>query len=69
MKILFSERLRDLRMERGMSQSELGARLQTTQRKISCWESGKIEPCLLDLWKVAELFGVSADFLLGREEY
>ena len=69
MKIIFSERIKDLRAERNMSQSELGALLGTTQRKISYWETGKIEPSLLDLWKVGDLFGVSVDFLLGRKEY
>lgn len=49
MKIIFSERIKDLRAERNMSQSELGALLGTTQRKISYWETGKIEPSLLDL--------------------
>ena len=51
-----------------MSQNKLADVLETTQRKISYWESGKIEPDLVSLWKIADFFDVSIDYLLGRKE-
>ncbi|MBQ3505777.1 MAG: helix-turn-helix transcriptional regulator [Clostridia bacterium] len=64
----FAERLRSLRREWDMTQNALADVLETTQRKISYWESGQIEPDLLSLWKIADFFDVSVDFLLGRKE-
>ncbi|MBQ9118256.1 MAG: helix-turn-helix transcriptional regulator [Clostridia bacterium] len=68
MKIEFAERLKLLRQEIDVTQNQLAEYLQTTQRKISYWESGKIEPDLQSLWKIADFFEVSVDFLLGRKD-
>ncbi|MBQ8427946.1 MAG: helix-turn-helix transcriptional regulator [Clostridia bacterium] len=67
-KIEFAERLKSLRQEMNATQNQLADALQTTQRKISYWESGKIEPDLQSLWKIADFFDVSIDFLLGRKD-
>ena len=69
MVILFATQLRQLRKSMGLTQSQLANALETTQRNISYLESGKIEPDLLMLWKVADFFDVSVDYLLGRTEY
>lgn len=63
----FSINLKALRLEHGLKQSELAVKLSTTQRKISYWESGKIEPDISSLWEIADLFCVSIDELIGRE--
>ena len=68
MKIEFAERLKILRKEWDLTQARLGDILQTTQRKVSHWESGKIEPDLASLWKLADFFDVSIDYLLGRKD-
>ena len=68
MNIIFSEKLKDLRIEKGLKQEELAEKLNVTQRKVSYWETGKIEPDLLHLTKIADYFQVSVDYLLGREE-
>lgn len=68
MKILFSERLKELRKEKGLLQSELASALDTTQRKVSYWETEKIEPDLASLWKISDFFGVSVDYLIGKTE-
>lgn len=68
MDITFSEKLKELRIEKGLKQEELAKVLSVTQRKISYWETGKIEPDLLHLTKIADYFQVSVDYLLGREE-
>ena len=69
MKVLLGERLRMLRLERGLNQTQLADGLQTTQRKISYWEMGKTEPDIVSILKICEYFDVSADFLLGRKDY
>jgi transcriptional regulator with XRE-family HTH domain len=57
-------RCRELREERGWSQRELGSRLGILQSKLSKYESGTHLPSLRTLVKMANLFGVSADYLL-----
>ncbi len=67
--IKFSQNLRSLREAAAWTQSELAQKLQTTQRKISYWESGSIQPDIENLWKIADLFGLSVDELIGRSEF
>ena len=69
MKIIFCERLQQLRQESNLTQAQLADILGTTQRRISYFESGKIEPDLLTLWKIADFFDCSIDDLIGRKEY
>lgn len=69
MNLLFAERLKQLRMEAGLNQSELAQKLGITQRKISYLETEQIEPDLITLWKLCDFFGVSCDYLIGRTEY
>lgn len=67
MKILFADRLKSLRTDANIKQSQLAETLGTTQRKVSYWESGKIEPDLESLWKISNYFDVSIDYLVGKE--
>lgn len=68
MEILFAANVRALREEANLTQKELADRMGTTQRKVSYWESGKIEPDLASLWRPADLFCVSVDELIGRSD-
>lgn len=68
MNICFGERLKSLRIDAELTQKQLADNLQTTQRRISHLESGKIEPDLEFLWRVCEYFNVSADYMIGRSE-
>lgn len=64
----FSEQLLALRLDANLSRAELSKKLNVSVRLISYWENGKRE-CSFDmLLEIAELFSVSVDFLLGREE-
>ena len=69
MEIAFAKRLKELRKEKNLLQSELAKALNTTQRKISYWESEKIEPDLASLWKLSEYFEVLIDYLIGKNDY
>lgn len=64
----FSEQLLALRLDANLSRAELAKKLNVSVRLISYWENGKRE-CGFDmLIKIADIFSVSIDFLLGREE-
>ncbi len=65
----FSERLKSLRIENNFSRGTLAERLNVSVRLISYWENGERE-CDFDmLIKIADMFSVSVDYLLGRIEY
>ena len=63
--ISFGEKIRNLREEMGISQTELGKSLNMTQRKISYIETGKYEPSINDIICFSVFFKVSADYLLA----
>ena len=64
---LFKERLRDLRIEKGLSQEALAKALKTYQANIAEWEKGKKKPSMDSIISLAEYFEVSTDYLLGFE--
>jgi transcriptional regulator with XRE-family HTH domain len=64
----FTERLRELREEKDLSMAALGKEIGYTYSSVSRWESGVHIPTIDILNKLAEFFGVSADYLLGRED-
>lgn len=63
---MVSERLRDLREERHMTQAEVGAIIGITQQIYSSYELGKFELPLRHLITLANFFEVSTDYILGR---
>lgn len=65
MELTFAEKIRLLREEKELNQTELGRAVNMTQRKISYLENGKYEPSLEDIKMLCSYFNVSADYLLG----
>ena len=63
----FGANLRELRKEKGLTQTELASLLCTTQDTISLWELGKSYPDIPSFIEIAKIFEVSADFLLDLE--
>lgn len=47
---------------------ELAHRLGVSKQSVSNWESNNIQPSIELLEKIADLFGVTTDYLLGRED-
>lgn len=68
MSTIFSSRLKALRNEFGMSQDAVCRIIGVKQGTYSTWEIGKYEPPLGILIKLAQLFKVSTDYLLGIQE-
>lgn len=61
---IFGKRLKELRMEKGLSQQKLGELLGFCNQTISFWESGSREPDLDTLVKIAHYFEVPMEELL-----
>ena len=61
---LFGKRLKELRLESGLSQRTLGEILNVCNQTVSFWEIGSREPDLDMLVRIAEYFNVSIDSLL-----
>lgn len=66
---MFGQRLRELRTGKDMTQLTLAHLLNVDRTTVVNWECGKREPDFEMLIKIADYFGVTCDFLLGRTEY
>ena len=64
---MLDKMLRQLRLEHGLKQEELGHRVGASKQSVSNWENGNIMPSVDLLVRLADFFGVSTDYLLGRE--
>ncbi len=62
----FGNRLKELREDNTIKQSELANMLNVARNTISCYESNINEPSLEILVKIADIFNVSLDYLLCR---
>ena len=65
--MLFPDKLRILRMKAGLSQAQLGQRLNVSAEDISRWETGESAPTMEDMLPLARLLGVSVDYLLDKD--
>ena len=65
---IFGSRLKELRNERGVSHEKLANATDMAYSNISAWELGKKMPSGESLWKLADYFGVSIDYLVGRTD-
>ena len=61
----FAERLRALREDHDLTQTELAKVVKVTQRNISFYETGKNEPDIKTIIALAQFFHVTTDYLLG----
>ncbi|MCL2301007.1 MAG: helix-turn-helix domain-containing protein [Firmicutes bacterium] len=62
----FGEKLMELRKAGGLSQEELGFRLDVTRQTVSKWETGQTTPEMEKLIALSALFGISIDALVGN---
>ena len=61
-------RLRRLRTERMLTQKELGEELGLSESIVCLYEKGEREPSFSILCRLADFFGVTTDYLLGRSD-
>jgi len=64
----FSERIKELRQEKGISQEELGNIIGVKRFSIYSYEKDKSYPEMKGLIALAEYFDVSMDYLAGRTD-
>mgnify|MGYP000357441478 FL=1 len=64
---MFSAQLRKYRIATGLSQKELAGKLFVSQQAVARWETDKATPNPETVVKLAEIFGVTTDELLGKE--
>ncbi|MBR1968031.1 MAG: helix-turn-helix transcriptional regulator [Clostridia bacterium] len=62
---MFGFRLKELRVDKGFTQKKLAEKLECSQSMIARWEKGECDATGEVIKKVALLFNVSADYLLG----
>jgi transcriptional regulator with XRE-family HTH domain len=68
LKLVTAGNLINLRTGAGMTQAELGAKLNYSDKSISKWERGEAIPDAYVLTQIAELFGVSVDYILSSHD-
>ena len=61
-------RIKKLRQEKDILQSDLAKRLKVGQATISNWETGRYEPDQDALREMSKIFGVSIDYILGNTD-
>ena len=66
--IKFSKKLKELRLEKGISQVKLAKELNVTKATVNDWEHEKCETNFSMLAKISKFFNVSTDYLLGLED-
>ena len=64
---MIADRIKQLRISKGMTQNDLAVLVNLTQQAIAKWEKGTSEPDTARLSTLSQHFGVSADYLLGIE--
>ena len=62
---IFAERIKDLRIEKGIGQEDLAKELGVSASVISRWENGLREPSMSSLIALAKFFYVSIDYIVG----
>lgn len=61
---VFGKKLKELRLEKNLSQRKLGEIFNVCNQTISFWETGSREPDLDSLLNIAHFFNVPVDYLL-----
>ena len=64
---MLGNKIREIRLAKKISQVELAKILDVTKQSVSNWENENIQPSIEMLSKIADVFNVSTDFLLSRD--
>lgn len=66
--MLFPERLKQIRQSQKLTQKQVAAALNITERQYQRYEGGEQTTTLENLIALADYFGVSLDYLVGRSD-
>lgn len=64
---MFSDRLKELRLEKGLTQERFAQELNVSKGAIAMWETGKRTPDIEMLKTISNYFSVSVDELIGND--
>ncbi len=64
---IFGKNLKELRLEKGLTQRELAKNFDVWNQAISAWENGEREPDYDRLVEIAKFFEVSVEYLLEEK--
>lgn len=64
----FSERLKKLRKDTGLTQVDVASKLGISQQAYASWERGVKKPTQDNLIKIAQILNVSVDYLVGNSQ-
>lgn len=64
----FTERLKELLLMRGISQTELAKVIETTPTSVSYWINGKRQPLAENIYNISKFLNISSDYLLGLSD-
>ena len=65
----FKDRLKEIRLEKEMTRKQLADVLFVSERLISYWENGNRECNFDTLIRLADIFNITIDYLLGRSDF
>ena len=65
---LLSQKLKELRLNKGLTQIEFAKTFNIANGTVGNWETGKREPDYEMLSRIADFYGVTIDYLLGRDQ-
>lgn len=65
---MFSDELRKLRKQKKLNQASLAEAVGMSQATVAAWENGTRKPDVETISFLADYFGVTVDYLMGREE-
>ena len=65
---LLAEKIKKLREQMGLTQSDLARKLDLTRSSVNGWEMGLAVPLTHNISELSNIFNVSADYLLGLDE-
>ncbi|MBP3441592.1 MAG: helix-turn-helix transcriptional regulator [Clostridia bacterium] len=63
---MLNVRIKELRTAHNLTQVEFANKLSVAKQTVSNWENNNIQPSIDMLIKIADYFGVTTDYLLGR---
>ena len=66
---IFCDRLKELRIEKKLSRTQLASELGFSETAIRRWENEQRIPNIEEVVKIAEFFKTTTDFLLGLNDY
>lgn len=65
---VFPKRLKELRLQYGMSQEQVAQKLHIRQKSYARYEYGTGEPNMQTIYDISEMFNVTTDYLFGKTE-